>query len=386
MLAACGAGDPGSDAPPDVAGAPAVVEGTDVAPSAPSAETVTTARVRRGDIRTRVTASGSIAARRSTALGPEVPGRLARVHVDVGDSVAREDPVFLIDPEPYEVRLDETVAGLELARAQLTDASDEKARLRQLVEKQMVSQQEYDRVRTRVTVARARVRQAESQVKRARNDLKRTLVRAPYAGSIVERRAHEGTMATVTPNTTVVVLQETSALEAILDIPEASLSVVRPGDHVQLYVEGVPEAIESTISIVSDRIDLASRTYQVRAPITDPSRRVKAGAFARGEVTPQTKSSVLLVDRAALTTQDGRTYAFRVADGRAKRVGVALGVVGTEDAEVHRGLAEGDQVVVGRITSRLADGVRVEVDGQSPDVGAPGRLPTSSPRAEGDGS
>jgi RND family efflux transporter MFP subunit len=309
-----------------------------------------------------VTVSGSIVARRSTALGPEVAGRISRVYVEVGDTVEEGDPIFLIDPVPYRVRLDEAAAGLELARAQLTEARDQAARLDKLAGKQMASEQEHDRARTLATVARARVQQARSRLKRAENDLERTMVRAPYPGSVVERRAHEGTMAAVTPNTTVVVLQETSVLEAILDIPEASLTVVRPGDRVELYVEGVTEPIESKVQIVNDRIDLASRTYEVRAPVPDPERRVKAGAFVRGEVQPRAKDAVLLVDRSALTTHDGRTFAFRVSDGRAESVPVTLGIVGNDAAEVLRGLSEGDEVVVGKITSRLSDGTRVAVE------------------------
>jgi RND family efflux transporter MFP subunit len=307
-----------------------------------------------------VTASGSIAARRTTPLGPAVGGRLVEVYVDVGDAVAQGDPIFLIDAEPYRIGLEAAQAGLEVARAQLVEARDDAERVQKLAKKDMVSQQNYDRVRTRAAVARAQVQQAKSRLAQAQNDLDRTLVRAPYAASVVDRLADEGTMATVVPNTTVVVLQETSALEAILDIPEASLALVRVGDRARLHVEGVAEPFESSVQVVSDRIDLATRTYEVRVPVADRSRRLKGGAFVRGEVVPSKRESVLLVDRSALTTQDGRTFAFRVSEGCAERVPVRLGVVGAQEAEVLLGLAEGDEVVVGSIVSRLGDGALLE--------------------------
>ena len=354
-------------------------------PAGSVSEQVTTSRVRRGAITAVVTSSGSIFASRSTPLGPAVPGRLVRVFVDVGDEVAEGDSIFLIDEEPYRIALEEARAGLALARAELAQTEEEAERARKLAQKQTVSEQAYDRAQTRATVARAHVAQAKSQVARMENNLARTLVRAPYAGSIVDRLADEGTMATVTPNTTVVVLQETDALEAVLDIPEASLAVVRVGDRARLHIEGIAEPFESKVQVVSNRIDLASRTYEVRVPVTDPDRRLKAGAFVRSEIEPSVKEAVLLVDRSALITLDGRTYAFRVSDGRAERVPVRLGILGEHDAELLSGLAEGDEVVVGSIVARLGDGARVQTSSPGePDVATrPGSAPESRPEGGG---
>lgn len=326
-------------------------------------ERVATTRVDRGAIAALVTASGSVVARRSTPLGPAVPGRIVRIFVDFGDEVTKGDPIFLVDPHPYEVALREASAGLSLARAELAEAQHEAGRMRTLAQKRMVSDQEYDRARTRAAVARARVEQAEARTAHTGNDLDRSMVRAPYSGTVVERVAHEGMMATVTPNTTVVVLQETGALEAVLDIPEASLAVVRPGDPVRLHVDGVARPIESAIRIVSDRIDPASRTYEVRAPVRSTDPPIRAGAFVRGEIEPAAKKSVLLLDRAALLTHDGQTYAFRVDDGIAERVPVKLGIVDSERAEILIGLAEGDEVVVGDVVARLAPGAAVLPEG-----------------------
>ena len=108
LLASLGSLACGDAQPPDSAN-PAVSSGpVDGDPSGASAmERVTTSLVRRGAITALVTASGSIAACRSTALGPAVPGRIVRVFVDVGDEVAEGDPIFLIDEEPYRIALEE---------------------------------------------------------------------------------------------------------------------------------------------------------------------------------------------------------------------------------------------------------------------------------------
>jgi RND family efflux transporter MFP subunit len=326
---------------------------------APSGEVVETARARRGDISRVITTSGSIAAQRSTAIGPAVPGRLIHVFVHVGDEVLFKAPLFQIDPGPYSIVLQEAEAGLAVARAEVDAAVEEAGRTRKLASKEMVSAQEHRRSVTRVAVAKARLQQAEARVAGAKHDLDRTLVLMPYDGSVVERLAHEGLMATVRPNTPVVVVQESGALEALLDVPEASHLAVRPGDGVRLWVEESSEPLVSEVRAVSRKINPRTRTYSVRVPVEDPAGTLKAGAFVRAEIEPAPREGILLVDRGAVTRQEGAAFVFRVTDGRAERRPVRIGVVGPSDVEIVSGISEGDEVVLGNVIARLSDGARV---------------------------
>jgi RND family efflux transporter MFP subunit len=347
---ACGAAPSGSGAGPEAdawAEAPA---------AARSGEVVETTRARRGDISRVVTTSGSIDALRSTAIGPAVPGRLIHVFVHVGDEVLFGAPLFQIDPGPYSIAMQEAEAGLAVARAEVDQATEEAARTRKLAAKQMVSAQDHRRAVTRVAVAKARLKQAEARVAGAKLDLNRTLVLMPYDGSVVERKAHEGLMATVRPNTHVVVVQESGALEAVLDVPEASHISVQPGDRVRLWVEESTEPLESEVRAVNRKIDSRTRTYAVRVPVSDPSGTIKAGAFVRAEITPEPRQAALLLDRSAVTRQEGEAFVFRVAAGRAERRAVRVGMVAPGDVEILSGLSEGDEVVVGEVITRLSDG------------------------------
>jgi hypothetical protein len=159
----------------------------------------------------------------------------------------------------------------------------------------------------------------------------------------------------------VLTLQQAGGYEAILAVPEASRLPVRPGDPVRLAVEGVAGPVVSRVRAVNARIDAASRTYEVRVPIEADAASVKAGAFVRGDIDPVPVAEALLLDREAILVRDGRSFAFRHANGTAERVGVELGAIGARVAEVHRGLAEGDEVVVGEVVERLQDGSPIEV-------------------------
>lgn len=323
-----------------------------------AAERVATAPVRLGSVSTVITASGSIEARRSTGVGAQVTGRLLAIFVDVGDQVEAGAPLFQLDPRPYEIGAAEARAGHALARAESRQARDEAARATKLAERKMMAEQQHRRQRTNALVAAARVEQAEARLQRAMHDLERTLVRAPYAGSIVERRSDEGAMVTLSSGP-VVVLQETGQLEAVLDIPEASRAVVRPGDPVRLRVEGRPDPLTAHVLAVSDRIDPDTRTYRIRVPVDDPTHSIKAGAFVRAELEPTARPGVLVIDRDAILAREGRTFVFRVSNGTAELVPVRLGVRGTSEVELLEGVGPGDRVVVGEAVQRLESGTPV---------------------------
>ncbi len=338
--AAVSAAPPAPGAAPPEAAAPAAEE-VEVVPVA--AETVTAA----------FTATGSVMARRTTAVAPEVPGRIVEIRVDVGDRVDAGDVLFRIDPAPFELALAEAEAALELARAQRDDAEQEAARVAHLLARHAASERRAEQARTAAAVARARVAQTEARVARARHDLARTAVRAPFAGSVVGRFADEGAMAGGEP---VLLLQETGALEAVVAIPEAWPAPARVGDEVLLRAASLDAPLPARIARVSDRVDEATRTYEIRAPIPPAAEGLRAGSYLEAEVRVHTAGPVPVVPRSALVVREGRTTAFLLAGDRVKAVPVRTGLGDATHVSIRSGLEVGDEVVVGEAVARLQDG------------------------------
>jgi membrane fusion protein (multidrug efflux system) len=364
LLAAC-SGDKAKPAVErDVAAAGDDSEGRAAGPSAARAPSrVETAVVAREALTATVAASGTIEARRLTEIGADVPGTLAAVYVDVGQSVAVGAPLFRIDPGPYEMALAEARAGLALARAESANAASEAGRMAKLVEENAASVQRAEQMRTQAEVAAARAVQSEARVARAERDLARTTVRAPYAGSVVERRAHEGALAGAAP---ILVLQESGALEAILDVPETTPIAVRAGNPVRLFAQGVAEPLVTEVTRVSERIDPSTRTYEVRCLVADPSGAVKAGTYTRAEITATREKPQPVVPRSAVVTRDGRSYVLRVESGVAREVPVRVGIATETQIELLAGVAPNDFVVRGEAAQRLSDGARVEASASAP--------------------
>jgi RND family efflux transporter MFP subunit len=320
---------------------------------------VETAVVRRGTVLPKLSAPGSIVARRSSEIGAEVTGRIERIFVDVGDHVQAGDPLFEIDRSSYEASVRGAEAALELARAERRQLHSDLERARGLRQKEALSQQDLEQVETRLAVARARERQAEASLVIARESLVKTRVVAPYDGSVAQRLVDEGTTARTMPQTIVLQLHETGKLEAWTGLPEAVHARVHVGDRALVTVEGLADPIETQVFSVADTIDPATRTFLVRMQIANPDHRIKAGAFGRVEIFPGARSEGLLIPREAVRSQAGRTSVLAVRDDRAVEVSVQLGIVSENAVEVLGGLDAGEVVVVGEAAHELAPGTPV---------------------------
>jgi len=333
---------------------------------------VETDRVRRGSILQRIAAPGSIVARRESRIGAEVRGRIERIHVSEGDRLEAGDPLFEIERAPYELTLRQAEARLDQSRAEREKIEADLARAGKLRRKAVVAEQKMDALESGLEIAKAAERVAVETVALAQRNLDKTLVRAPYASSVAARLQDEGTTAQAQPQTIVLVLQETTYLEAQATIPEIHFASIRTGDAALLHIQGLAQPIATEIFAVTDSIDAATRTYLVKMKVPNLDHRLKAGVFARVEILPQAKRDVLLVPRQAIRREDGRTQVLLVREGRAVATPIRIGIVSEDFVEVLSGVRVDDEIVVGESARRLAPGMRVR----------PERVGEASPESE----
>jgi RND family efflux transporter MFP subunit len=320
---------------------------------------VQTALVRHGSVQASISAPATLEAQRESRIGPEVQGTLLRVFVDEGDRVEAGAPLFEIDPSPYRFALRQAEAGLDLAKAQRRQLEADLGRARLLRQQGIVAQQDIEKLETAVAVAAATQRQADEAVALGRHRLALTRVHAPYAASVAARLADEGTTALVQPQTVVVVLQESGALEARAAIPESQLLRVRIGDVARVRIEGLAAPIESQISSVGEAIDPATRTYSVRIRVPNADHAIKPGLFAHVEIVPQARVDALVVPRDAVRSEDGRARVFTIRDGVVTPLPVTVGAFSELEAELLEGPEADTPVIVGEAAERVAPGMRV---------------------------
>ncbi|HEX5760118.1 MAG TPA: efflux RND transporter periplasmic adaptor subunit [Thermoanaerobaculia bacterium] len=336
-------------------------------------------------------ASGYVTARRQATVSSKVTGKVIEVLVEEGMAVQEGQVLARLDPSTPERTLAFTQAerasarqALDETRVRLREAELNLRRTRRLAEEKVVSEAEVDAaeaeadsLRARLDVGREQVTVADRAVALRRQDLEDTVIRAPFTGVAVSKDAQPGEM--ISPvsagggftRTGICTLVDMSSLEIEVDVNEAYIGRVRPGQPAEAVLDAYPEwRIPARVIITVPAADRQKATVKVRLgferldPRILPDMGVKVAFLGEGreEVAAAGKPAVR-VPREALRG-DPANPAVLVLDGetverRAVRIGPAPG----EQVEVLAGLAAGERVVVeGPV--ELADGDRVKVRGQ----------------------
>ena len=354
--------------------------------SRPVVQDVEVAVVRPVPRETMAEAPGTVRARTTAAVAPQVMGRLTGVAVSEGSAVAAGALLATIDDTTVRAQLSSAegavaeaeAAGEEIegaiSQAEAAKSLAEKTleRYRKLLDGKVVTQQEFDEVEMRRTVAvkeleralqkraqvRAKVAQARSQADAAKAMLAWTRVVAPFAGVIVEKRADAGSMAV--PGVPLFVLDDPGGYRIEASVSETYLPLLKKGTPVLGVLDADPgKPFPAVVTEVVPEIDPASRTFTVKADL--PAGRARSGQsgklrFATG------KGTVLAVPKRAITRAGGSDGVFTIGarDNVARLSMITVGEEFGDRVEVLSGIEDGDRVALSPI-DRLSDGTRVEV-------------------------
>ena len=310
-----------------------------------------------------VLGTGTIAAHKTTDVGPRVSGIVDTIYVAIGDRVEEGAPLFRTRTVDYEIRVRQAESEARLARANAEKAARDLERIRTLHDQNVASDERLDAVRTAQEMAAAQREQAEAALAQARQNLADTTVRAPYRGVITRRFVDEGAMLStvMTAGNAVVQVMKMDVVAAIVQLPEAHLARVRIGTPGVVRVDGVDRAYEAQVTILNDRVDAVSRAFEVRLAIENTDYALKPGLFAELELRPDPREAVLL-ERAALLGGAENPYVFVLAEGAAARRAVRIRELDAARVEVLEGVAPGERVLLGPTLGQLSDGSPVAVE------------------------
>lgn len=283
--------------------------------------------VRRQAVEQRIEAIGRVLPWQSVELTPELSGRVEEVHVGLGDRVRAGEALLTLDSEPYEETVRERRAALRRARAHLAETSDGRARLETLRDRGMISEREYEAALARHRTAEADVEAAEAALDRARRQLRDTELRAPFAGTIVDRRADPGDL--VGPERPVLELADLDTVAVEAGLTESEVSLVRTGQSATVQLDRHGEAIASGEVVgTSERADPTTGTYKVRIRVdnTTGGPRLLGGQSVRVGLPRDRLADALTVTvpTDALVYEDAEPYVYEVEDGRAWRVRIEV--------------------------------------------------------------
>ncbi|HHQ4619674.1 TPA: efflux RND transporter periplasmic adaptor subunit [Aeromonas veronii] len=286
---------------------------------------------------------GKLAANRSVIISPEVTGRIVKIAVRSGQSVAKGETLIALDAGKQQAELAEQRASLRDENRKLSD-------MRKLVARGAVTQSELEG-------QEATVAQVQARLDAARYELSLRTLQAPFAGTVSLIDLSEGAL--VNSGDTLLHLDELDKLRLDLAVPERYLSLLRPGMAVTATSTAWPDQqFNGTLTTLDSRISNDTQNIKARVMIPNGNGQLRPGMLLNVELALPAQQLTLIPAQSVEYAGEQR-FVYRLeADGRVKRVPVVLGETEGETVWVTEGLKVGDRIVVEGLVN-LRDGVQV---------------------------
>ena len=345
---------------------------------------VTLVAVQRGPVEATLsnTRAGEIEACQRTRLSTIVGGRIEYLGVREGDRVERGQVLLRLWSEDQEARLAVNRAQLAAARRRVAEAcavadnaEREAARQTELFGRGFISASREEQARTEARArragcetARAEVRTAEAQRAATATDRQRTVLVAPFAGTVAKITGELGEYSTPSPpgvpTPPAIDLIDDSCLYVEAPMDEIDAPRIRPGQPARITLDAIPgKAFEGEVRRIAPYItalEKQARTVAVDVAFSNPdeARGLLVGYSADVEIVLEVRADTLRIPTATLR-EGNRVLVYRAADATLEERPVRTGLANWEYTEVLEGLAEGEQVVSSFEREGIAAGARV---------------------------
>ena len=279
--------------------------------------------------------SGSIEANEQVEIRSEVSGIVEGIYFKEGSNVTKGQLLF---------KVNDLELKAELRKATTTEslASENERRASLLLQKEAISQEEFD-------VARADYKLAQAQSQLIKAQIQKTAVRAPFSGKIGLRSISPGIY--ITPTTLIANLVNTSKLKITFSIPEKYATQVKKNSSLNFTVAGSKKEYTAEIYAIEPAVSIATRTIQVRALAENKDGNLLPGLFANVELPLDIiKDAILVPTESIIPVQNGKKV-FISSGGKAKEVLVETATRTDASILVLSGLKAGDTLLTSGVMS-----------------------------------
>jgi multidrug efflux system membrane fusion protein len=261
------------------------------------------------------------------------------------------DPLFTIDPRPFEAQLNAAQANLAQSKAALDYAKIEFGRVQDLVESRAIARQDYDSRKNAVDVGEAQVKQNEAAVESARLNLEYTSILSPIDGRAGHRLVDNGNVITAN-TTTLLTIERLDPIYADFTVTESDFSAVQRDSakralraEVRLPDAAKPEV--GQLTFLDNSVQSSSGTVVLRATVPNSERHLWPGQFVNVRLVLSTIPKAVLVPAAAPQDSAKGPFVYVVKqDSTAELRPVKLGQRQGELVVIEQGLQPGERVVM----------------------------------------
>ena len=291
-----------------------------------------------------VITTGTLLANESVELKSETAGKVIKILFKEGSRVNKGDLLVKINDE-------ELQAQLLGAKSALNLAEDNMARAKKLLEKQGISQQDYDAAANDLNVKKANLDLVKAQ-------LDKTEIKAPFEGIIGLKYVSEGSF--INSSTVIASLQDIDPVKIDFSIPEKYAGFVHIGDKIKFSVAGSGNSYSGTVFAIEPKIDETTRTLKIRAISPNTRGEILPGAFADVTLILMEIPDALMIPTQAIIPILKGQKVFLCRNGVVAQVEVKTGIRTDTEVQITEGLNPEDTVITTGIL-QLAPGMPVKI-------------------------
>jgi membrane fusion protein, multidrug efflux system len=310
---------------------------------------------------------GTVQAYNTVTIKTRVDGQIVKVFFKEGQEVRESDPLFQIDPRPYQAALEQAQAAKQKDEAQLVGAKLDLDRYSKLLGTGYQTRQSYDQQTALVAQLQAAIKGDQAAMDNADLNLGYADIRSPIDGRTGARLVDKGNLVHANDNTALVMITELKPIFVSFTLPQDTLDQLRQEqDKAPLTVRAYSSDGNTLLSVgkltlIDNTIDQATGTIHLKARFDNLDERLWPGEFVSLRVILRTRPNVATVP--AQTVQEGPegNYAYIIKpDNTVERRAVDVAAIQDGIAVITKGLKPGERVVVDG-QYRLTEGARVKI-------------------------
>lgn len=300
------------------------------------------------------------------AIRPQVTGFITQVNVDEGQRVRRGQTLFTLDQVQFRAAVDQAQANLNSARSALSTAQITEQNKKHLLERNIISQSEWQLAANQLEQARAAVAQAEAALVTANRNLSYTVVTAPSDGVVGTIPQREGSLASPS-GAALTTISDISEVYAYFSLGERDLLELENGGAASFpavklqLADGSIYPLEGRVATVSGVIDNTTGAASARALFANPDRRLRSGYSGQILIPHVTENAITIPQSATFEVQNLR-FVYVVNDSN-KAVSTPITISPYSDGQtfvVNSGLNPGDRVIVEGVGTIIRPGMAIQ--------------------------
>lgn len=284
-------------------------------------------------------ASGTILANEEVILTPELSGKIISMPLKEGSVVNKDQLLVKINDTDFRAQFKKLQSQYELAETQLK-------RQQELLKINGISQQEFDITQNNLSTIKADMDYIQSQISK-------TEIRAPFNGIVGLKHVSEGSF--VNAGTPIANVLQIDPVKIDFSVSERYATYIQKGVKVLFNIEGMKDAVEGEVYAVEPKIDMNTRTIQVRAICPNKNGSIFPGAYARIQVLLKDIDNAVMIPTEAVIPELRGKKVYTVKNGKAKQVMIETGVRTNDKIQVMTGLQAGDTVITTGIMQMKPD-------------------------------